>query len=289
MKVKAAAKINLMLDVLGTLPDGYHSLFMVMQSVSCFDTVCVEKTGKGGIEVEAPDSRVPAGENNIVYKAAKLFFAWTGMKNPGVRIGIEKRIPMAAGLAGGSADAAGTLYCLREMFAPDLPQQTLLGIGECVGADVPFSLTGGTALCMDKGGVIAPLRPLSDCFVVLCKPDMDVSTKNAYQKIDEAPRLRHLDKNAMLYAVHNGDFSLLCEKAGNVFEQVIEVPQRPYIKGVMRECGATLSLMSGSGPTVYGLFAKEADAKRSAARLLKRFSDVYVCKPVLSGIEVLEK
>lgn len=289
MKVNAAAKINLMLDVLGTLPDGYHSLFMVMQSVSCFDTVCVEKTDRGGIEVEAGDSRVPAGEDNIVYKTAKLFFEKTGVENPGVRIGIEKRIPMAAGLAGGSADAAGTLYCLREMFAPELDRCTLLTLGERIGADVPFALTGGTALCMDKGGVIAPLRQLSDCFVVLCKPDMDVSTKNAYQKIDEAPHLRHLDKNAMLYAVHNGDFPLLCEKAGNVFEQVIEVPQRPYIKGIMRECGASLALMSGSGPTVFGLFARETDAKRCALRLQDRFSDVHLCKPVSCGVEVLEK
>ena len=289
MKVNAAAKINLMLDVLGLLPDGYHSLFMVMQSVGLYDTLCVEKTESGTIEVASENSRMPAGKRNIVYKAAELFFKQTKTENPGVRIAIEKRIPMAAGLAGGSADAAGTLYCLRKLFAPELPAQKLLLLGEQVGADVPFALTGGTALCMEKGGVIAPLRALADSFVVLCKPDMDVPTPNAYKKIDEAPRLRHLDKNTMLYAAHNGDFSLLCEKAGNVFEQVIEVPQRPYIKGVMRECGASLALMSGSGPTVFGLFLKRADAEACAERLRNRFHEVFLCEPAKRGIEVLEK
>ena len=282
MQVQAAAKLNLMLDVVGTLPDGYHSLFMIMQSVTLCDTVRVAETD-GGIAVACADARVPANEHNIVYKAAKLFFETTG-KTAGVRSEIDKRIPMAAGLAGGSADAAGTLYCLRAMFAPALTDRALCEIGERVGADVPFALTGGTALCMERGGVIAPLRGLDPCWFVLCKPDMDVSTKAAYQKLDEAPRLRHLDKNAMLYAVHKGDMALLCEKAGNVFEQVVEVPLRPHIKGVMRECGASLTLMSGSGPTVYGLFLQEADAARCAKRLQKEFHEVHVCRSAERGV-----
>ena len=283
MQVQAAAKLNLMLDAVGTLPDGYHSLFMIMQSVTLYDTVSVTETD-GGIAVACADARVPTDERNIVHKAARLFFEATG-KPAGVRIAIDKRIPMAAGLAGGSADAAGTLYCLRAMFAPALSDRALCEIGERVGADVPFALTGGTALCMERGGVIAPLRDLDPCWFVLCKPDMDVSTKAAYQKLDETPRLRHLDKNAMLYAVHKGDMALLCEKAGNVFEQVVEVPLRPYIKGVMRECGASLALMSGSGPTVYGLFFRKADAERCAERLQKKFREVYVCERAVRGIE----
>lgn len=288
MKVKAAAKINLMLDVLGTLPDGYHSLFMLMQSVSCYDTVTVERTDSGKIEILTDDPRVPTDEKNIAYKAVSAFFSGTGCKNTGISIRIEKVIPMAAGLAGGSADAAGVLYCLNRLFDTPLSEMQLAKIGEQVGADVPFALTGGTALCMDKGGVIAPLQPLSGKSVVLCKPDMDVSTVGAYKKIDEAERIRHMDKNAMLYAAHNGDYRLLCEKAGNVFEQVIEVPQRPVIKGIMRAHGADLTLMSGSGPTVYGLFSDEATAKKCADALHTRFREVHLCKTAEKGIEVVE-
>lgn len=288
MKVKAAAKINLMLDVLGTLPDGYHSLFMLMQSVSCYDTVTVERTNSGKIEILTDDPRVPTDEKNIAYKAAAAFFAGTQCENTGISIQIEKVIPMAAGLAGGSADAAGVLFCLNRLFGAPLSEMRLLKIGEQVGADVPFSLTGGTALCMDKGGVIAPLQPLSGKSVVLCKPDMDVSTVGAYKKIDEAERIRHMDKNAMLYAAHNGDYRLLCEKAGNVFEQVIEVPQRPVIKGIMRAHGADLTLMSGSGPTVYGLFSDEAAAQSCAAALHTQFREVHLCQTAANGIEVVE-
>ncbi len=288
MKVKAAAKINLMLDVLGTLPDGYHSLFMIMQSVSCYDTVTVERTSTGRIEICTDDLRVPTDEKNIAFQAAAAFFKATGIAHTGVSIAIDKNIPMAAGLAGGSADAAGVLYCMNALFGTCLSDLDLRKIGERVGADVPFALTGGTALCMDKGGVIAPLPPLTGKFVVLCKPDMDVTTVGAYRKIDEAERLRHTDKNAMLYAVHNGDYRLLCEKADNVFEQVIEVPKRPYIKGLMRECGADLTLMSGSGPTVYGLFSDSESAQSCFARLKAHFHEVQLCETTARAIEPVE-
>ncbi len=287
MRVKAAAKINLMLDVLGTLPDGYHSLFMIMQSVSCYDTVTVRRTDSGTIEIGTDDPNVPKGDKNIAYKAAQAFFEKTGTKNTGIHVEIGKVIPMAAGLAGGSADAAGVIYCLNTLFHTRLSDLALQRIGESVGADVPFALSGGTALCMDKGGVIAPLPPLTGKFVVLCKPNMDVSTVGAYKKIDEAARIRHADKNAMLYAAHNGNYRLLCEKADNVFEQVIEVPQRPVIKGVMRECGAQLALMSGSGPTVYGLFSDKAAAEACADRLRAQFTAVYLCETAERGIETV--
>lgn len=287
MKVKAAAKINLMLDVLGTLPDGYHSLFMVMQSVSCYDFVEVRKNDTGRIDILTDDPRVPKDEKNIAYKAAKAFFAATDTENTGITVHIEKHIPLSAGLAGGSADAAGVLYCLNELFGIDLPIQNLQRIGERVGADVPFALSGGTSLCMDKGGVIAPLMPIAGKYVVLCKPQMDISTVSAYKLIDEAARLRHTDKNAMLYAAHTGDYKLLCEKADNVFEQVIEVPDRPVIKGIMRAHGADLTLMSGSGPTVYGLFSDRALAAQCADALRKRFPETVLCETVGRGVETV--
>ncbi|MGN0520852.1 MAG: 4-(cytidine 5'-diphospho)-2-C-methyl-D-erythritol kinase, partial [Candidatus Fimenecus sp.] len=256
-------------------------------SVGCYDLVEVEKTETGRIEILTDDERVPKDEKNIAYKAADAFFAATALENTGISIAIEKHIPMAAGLAGGSADAAGVLYCLDTLFSADLAMQDLQRIGERVGADVPFALSGGTSLCMDKGGVIAPLLPLKGKFVVLCKPQMDVSTVSAYRLLDEAKRIRHADKNAMLYAVHTGDYKLLCEKADNVFEQVIEVPARPVIKGVMRSHGADLTLMSGSGPTVYGLFSDRKSAESCAAELKQQFPETVCCETVGRGVETV--
>lgn len=288
MKVQVAAKINLMLDVLGILPDGYHSLFMIMQSVDCCDVVTVQRRDRAQIEIVTDDKRVPTGKENIAYKAADAFFRATGVENTGISIAIEKHIPMAAGLAGGSADAAGVLYCLNSLFSAQLSDAQLRRIGESVGADVPFALTGGTALCMDKGGVIASLLPITDKYVVLCKPNMDVSTVGAYKLLDAAEHLRHADQTAMLYAAHNGDYAMVCEKAANVFEQVIEVPNRPYIKGVMREFGADLTLMSGSGPTIYGLFSQADAAKRCADRLRTEFREVHICKTTSTAIRTVE-
>lgn len=289
MKVKAAAKINLMLDVTGILPNGYHSLFMIMQSVNCYDTVRVDRTNSNEIKIVTSDERVPTDEKNIAYKAAKAFFEYNKMDTDcGIEIEIEKKIPMAAGLAGGSADGAGVIFALNSLFDTRLPLFTLCEIGEKVGADVPFSLHGGTALCTDIGGVIAPLPALSDCYIVLCKPDMDVSTLGAYKQIDEAPRIRHCDRNAMLFAMKNRDYSLMCKKAANVFEQVIEVPARPYIKSAMKKCGAELSLMSGSGPTVYGVFKNKDDAEKCVNALKKEFSNVILTVPCEKSVEIIE-
>lgn len=289
MKVKAAAKINIMLDVLGTLPNGYHSLFMIMQSVSCYDEVRVDRTDSGKIIIKTKDSRVPVDEKNIAHKAASAFFDYCKINNRGIEIEIEKNIPMAAGLAGGSADGAAVIYLLNELYGTSLSLFSMCEIGEKVGADVPFSITGGTALCMDAGGVIAPLPALENCYILLCKPEMDVSTKGAYKLIDEAQRLRHADKTAMLYAMKHSDYSLMCEKANNVFEQVIDVPKRPYIKAEMKRCGAQTALMSGSGPTVYGIFDDKDKALNCKNRLSKHFKEVFLTEPCKKSIEVIEK
>ena len=290
MKVKAAAKINLMLDVTGTLPNGYHSLFMIMQSVDCCDSVRVDLIKGDKIKILCADKRVPVNEKNIAYKAAKAFFEYNNIENNcGIEIEIDKKIPMAAGLAGGSADAAAVIFALNRLFDTKLPLFTLCEIGESVGADVPFSLHGSTALCMGTGGVIAPLPKLENCFVVLCKPDMDISTPNAYRQIDEAPRIRHCDRNAMLYAMKTGDYELMCRKAANVFEQVIEVPVRPHIKTTMKKFGADLALMSGSGPTVFGVFRERQDACKCAERLKREFDGVFLAKPCENSIEITEE
>ena len=284
MKVKVAAKINLMLDILKKLPNGYHSLFMIMQSIDLYDTISVEKNKQNKIVIECDNPDVPCNEKNIVYKCAKKFFDYANITDCGVTIKIEKKIPMAAGVAGGSADGAGTLYCLNKLFDTDYSLKELCSIGVKVGADIPFSLNGGTAVVLGIGDVVAPVKNLDDCYIVIVKPDQDVSTPEAYAQFDELNRVRHLDRVSMIDAVATGDYEKICSLCGNVFEQAVEVPKRPHIKNTMRKFGADACCMSGSGPTVFGLFSDEENAKQCCEKLKAKYKDVYICKPVSAGI-----
>ena len=284
MKVKVAAKINLMLDILKKLDNGYHSLFMIMQSINLYDTVCVEKNNENKIIIECDNPKVPCNEKNIVYKCAMKFFEYSGVTDYGVTIKIEKRIPMAAGIAGGSADGAGTLYCLNKLFDTNYSIKELCEIGVKVGADIPFSLNGGTAVVLGVGDVVAPVKSIDKCYAVIVKPDQDVSTPEAYAQFDALSRVRHLDRVSMIDAVSNGDYKKICSLCGNVFEQAVEVPKRPHIKNTMRKFGADACCMSGSGPTVFGLFSNEDDAKECYEKLKSKYSEVYICQPVESGI-----
>lgn len=284
MKVKVAAKINLMLDILKRLDNGYHSLFMIMQSVDLYDTVTVEKNNEYKIVIKCDTEGVPCNEKNIAYKCANAFFKACDIENQGITIEIEKNIPMAAGTAGGSADGAGVLYCLNKIFNTNLTITELAEIGAKVGADIPFSLTGGTAIALNTGNVIAPVKDLPECYIVLCKPDQDVSTPEAYAQFDALTRVRHLDRVSMIEAISSGDYENICAYCGNVFEQAVEVPKRPHIKGVMRKCGADAYCMSGSGPTVFSLFSDKEKAEDCYNKLSKKYDSVYLCKPANKGI-----
>lgn len=284
MKVKVAAKINLMLDILKKLSNGYHSLFMIMQSVDLYDTITVEKNNESKIIIKCDTDGVPCNEKNIAYKCANTFFSACDIEDKGITIEIQKNIPMAAGTAGGSADGAGVLYCLNKIYNTNLSHMQLCEIGAKVGADIPFSLTGGTAITLNTGNVIAPVKDLPECYIVLCKPDQDVSTPEAYAQFDALSRVRHLDRVSMIEAISNGDYENICEYCGNVFEQAVEVPKRPHIKGVMRKCGADAYCMSGSGPTVFGLFSDKEKAEDCYNKLTKKYDSVYLCKPTNKGI-----
>lgn len=284
MKVRAAAKLNLMLDMVKKLDNGYHSLFMVMQSVSLYDTVDVQQNNLGKIIIESDNSEMPKDSTNIAYKCAEKFFDTVGISQRGITIGIGKNIPMAAGIAGGSADGAAVLYCLNRIYGANLSNAELCEIGSKVGADIPFSLTGGTAVVLNTGNVIAPVKPLSDCKIIIVKPQQDVSTKLAYAMLDSVQRLRHLDRVGMLEAAANGDYKGICSKCGNVFEQAVEVPERPYIKSTMRNHGADACLMSGSGPTVFGLFSDNEKADLCFSELKNNYENVFKCSPVNKGI-----
>ncbi len=286
VKVNAPAKINLFLDILGKLEGGFHSLFMIMQAVSLSDEITVQKTDKNGIFLTCSDERLPQDEHNIAYKAAAAFFEYTKIE-PCVSVNVEKRIPFAAGLAGGSADAAGVIVGLDRLFGTELPLFSLCEIGARVGSDVPFCITGGTCLSQNRGEVLAPLKPLKDCFIVLAKPSKGVSTAEAYAAADST-QLYHPDCLKMLEVCANGDFDAICSNAGNVFEQVIEVPERVEIKRIMRSHAAKLCQMSGSGPTVFGIFDNEENAKASASEIQKICPEVFVTKPFNCGAKVID-
>lgn len=288
MKIKAYAKVNLMLDILGRLPNGYHNLWMIMQSVSLCDTVEITKNNSGEITLSCSKAGIPLNEKNIAHKAATAFFEYTGTENCGIHIHIEKAIPSEAGLAGGSADGAAVIKALNEMFSAKLTDRQLCRIGKKVGADVPFCIMGGTCLAQNIGEVLSHLEDIPDCYFVLAKPEMGVSTKEAFESVDNASWIKRPDKEKMLLAAANGNFEEMLKLSANVFEQVIEVPERVEIKKVMRQSGAKLSLMSGSGPTVYGIFEKEKDAENCAEKLKGFIKDVFIAQPVKQGLEIIE-
>lgn len=289
MELRAYAKINLMLDILGKTEDGYHSLFMIMQSVGLYDTITLEFTNKPGeISLSCDNESIPCNEKNIAHKAASAFFSESGIKNPGVHIHIEKRIPSEAGLAGGSADGAAVLVGLNDLLSAGLDVETLCGIGVKIGADIPFCIKGGTMVALDIGEVLAPLPPVRDNFYVLVKPDQGVSTKEAYDAFDTALNIRHTDKNGILRALSQGDENAAYPLIANVFEQFVEVPDRVTIKGAMRRHKALAYCMSGSGPTVYGIFDSEIRARSCVAELSKDFDNVYICKPKKVGVEIIK-
>ena len=282
---KAAAKINLMLDILTTLENGYHSLFMIMQSVGLYDTVSVESTDDGRISISCSEKKLPCDKSNIAYKAAEAFFDYTKITNKGIKIHIEKNIPFAAGMAGGSADGAAVIAALNDIYSAGLSQRELCAVGVKVGADVPFCLTGGTCLAQNIGEVLSPLADLPDCHIVLAKPERGVSTKEAYAAFDTAQNIRHLDTCGMLFAASKGDLNEICRRTKNVFEQLIEVPERVPIKSVLNRYGALAACMSGSGPTGFGIFDDESKAECAVESLRSFINQVYLVKPVKSGLE----
>ncbi len=288
MKIKAYAKLNLMLDILGLLENGYHNLWMIMQSVSLCDIVEVTETDTKKITLSASVDSIPTDEKNIAYKAAKAFFDFTKCENKGVHIHIEKHIPHEAGMAGGSADGAAVIKALDKIYGTNLRERDLCKIGKKIGADVPFCIVGGTCLAQNIGDILSPLEDIPECFFVLAKPKMGVSTKEAFHLADTATYLKRPKKDKMLLAAANGNFDEMCHLVSNVFEQVIEVPERVEIKKIMRQSGAKCSLMSGSGPTVYGIFDEKEKAEKCLEKIKEKIKDVFLATPVKCGLEIIE-
>lgn len=288
--VKAFAKINLLLDICAKRNDGYHDLLMIMQSVGLYDTVSVERIKGRNIVISCDDSDVPTDERNIAYKAAEAFFEATKVRQTsrGIHIDIQKRIPHAAGLAGGSADGAAVLTALNKIYDAGLSEGALCRIGATIGADVPFCLTGGTRLAQGIGEILSPVKALRRCYIVLAKPDSGVNTGAAFAQFDEEGKQHSPDSLGMLCAVQSRDLGAIASRLENVFEQFIEVPSRIYIKEIMRQNGALGTCMSGSGPTVYGIFEKKEEAENAVEALHSIVKDVHICMPKPYGCKITE-
>ena len=281
----AYAKINLHLDVLGKRPDSYHNLSMIMQSISLHDTVTVEIAPGSGFEILCDDPAIPTDARNIAWKAARAF-RYTG----GLRIAIEKRIPSGAGLAGGSADAAAVLAALRDMAAPDMPDEELRSIGARVGADVPFCLLGGCCLAQGIGDILTPLPCLPQAYAVaLVKPEFSVSTAQAYAAIDamaseDAMELRRPDTARAVAHAKQGNWESLFPLCANVFEQAIPLPGLEWAKAQAMQSGALLCRMTGSGSAVFAVYPRGASNEILCA-LEALGSKAAAYAPVGLGIE----
>ena len=259
--IKAHAKINLGLDVIGKRPDGYHEVQMIMQSVGLCDLLTLERADQGIILTTDSDN-LPSTEDNLVYKAAKLMFDTFRIPG-GVHIHLQKVIPIAAGLAGGSTDAAAAIKGINRLFDLELPLSRQMELGVSIGADVPYCILGGTALAEGIGEKLTPLSPAPDFYIVLAKPDISVSTKYVYENLDLTSVKKHPDIKGMAGAIEAGSLQGILDRLGNVLETVT-VPVYPVIGSIkrrMRELGAVNSLMSGSGPTVFGIFLSERQAE----------------------------
>ncbi len=277
---RSYAKINLTLDVLGKRPDGYHDVEMVMQTVSLFDLIIADKTADS-IRISTNLRYLPCNEKNIAYKAAALFFAETGIKG-GVKFLIHKNIPVAAGLAGGSGNAAAALCALNALYNTGMSEEELCRLGAQLGADVPFCIKGGTMLASGIGEVLTPLPQMPPSYVLIVKPQINISTAAIYEGIDQAPISRRPDTKAMIRSLEEGELSAVADNLCNVMEAVTET-MHPIIAGIknkMGKNGALGALMSGSGSAVFGLFDSFEKAKLSADSFFYQFSDVYLCRTI---------
>lgn len=273
LTLAAHAKINLFLDVVGRRADGYHDIESVMQTVSLADTVTVsvlEGRGEPMISLTVSDPRIPSDGRNLAWRAAEKFISVSGVRDS-ISINIDKRIPAAGGLAGGSTDAAAVLSALNALYGSPIDSDMLRRIGAELGADIPFCLVGGTVETLGIGEVLTPLSPIPDCDILIVRPHETVSTAEAYRKIDALPALPpHPSVSDMKDAIACGSLADIARAAYNIFEKTMPPDSEIHmIKRTLDGCGAVMSMMSGSGATVFGIFSDRSDADAAADALSK--------------------
>lgn len=279
LELKALAKINLGLDVLGRRENGYHDVRMVMQTIYLYDNVTLKKTKAPGIWLTTNLYYLPTDDRNVAYKAAKMLMDEFKIEG-GIKITLDKRIPVAAGMAGGSSNAAAVLVGMNRLFELGLSEQELLERGVKLGADVPYCIMRGTVLAEGIGEILTTLPPMPKCFILVAKPNISVSTKTVYERLDAHEIEDHPDIDGVLAGLKAGDLKKIAGAMGNVLERVTvkDYPIIEEIKNIMKEEGALGAMMSGSGPTVFGIFDDKAVAKRAQQKIkrLEPAKQVYV-------------
>ena len=268
MRLQAFAKINLGLDVLGKREDGYHEVRMIMQTIRMYDQLDMRKSVEPGIHLTTNKKYIPVDENNLVWRAAKLMMDTCGIIE-GVSIHLHKVIPVAAGMAGGSSDAAATLVGMNRLFHCGLSKEKLMELGVQIGADVPYCVLRGTALAEGIGEKLTVLPPMPDCWILIGKPGISVSTKYVYTTLDLNTDTVHPDIDGMKKALEDGNLYGITERMGNVLQDVTipAYPEVERIKEQMKTLGAVNAMMSGSGPTVFGMFDNEEKAQEACQKL----------------------
>ena len=278
MIVTAHGKLNLSLDVLGRGADGYHDMRMVMQSVRFGDELDIELRQDGLFSIDPGQDYLPSDERNLALRAARLFLDGTGL---GVRIRVTKRIPVCAGMGGGSADAAAVLRALNELTGAGRTADELCRLGLQVGSDVPFCVLEGTALAEGRGEKLTPLPALADCAIVICKPAFAISTPELFGRIDSRKSRLRPDTAGIIAALRAGDLTGVARRTYNVFEDVLDRRQGAIaaIKSALTDMGAAGAAMTGSGSAVFGLFADDGDARRAYEALSARYRECFLTRP----------
>ncbi|MNH88557.1 4-diphosphocytidyl-2-C-methyl-D-erythritol kinase [compost metagenome] len=276
---KAPAKINLSLDVLYKRADGYHDVEMIMTMVDLADRIEMQELPRDTIIISSQAGYIPLDEKNLAFQAARLIKDRYDVKQ-GVYIHLDKKIPVAAGLAGGSSDAAATLRGLNRLWKLDIPIEEMQKLGAELGSDVPFCVSGGTAIARGRGEKLEPIVSPPQCWVILAKPPINVSTADVYGKLRASEIKHHPSTEEVVKAIYNKNFEQLCSNLGNVLEEVTLqlYPEVRHLKECMQRLGADGVLMSGSGPTVFGLVSKEAKVPRIYNGLRGFCKDVYAVR-----------
>lgn len=282
LKTTAHAKLNLTLDVIGMRPDGYHDLRMVMQEISLGDEITLTLENEGPWRVTTGSGEIPCDERNLAVRAAKLFFEAANIKKPGLTVRIEKRTPVMAGMGGGSSDGAAVLRLLQAHYKAPLPEKTLYQLAEQVGSDVPFFLFGGTALAEEKGQILTRLPAMPKCDIVLCKPNFPISTPELFQAVDREEIQNRPEASAMIAALEAGSLDRVAAALGNVFAPIIfrTHPEMAGIQKTLLNHGALNAAMTGSGPTMFGLFSERKAAEAAYTALKTQYPDTFLTKPV---------
>ena len=289
LKVRAWAKINLGLDVTGRREDGYHLLRSVMQTLDLHDTLEIEESSPGSALVRTDNPELPDGDDNLITRAARAILQ-SYAPDAGVSIHVRKRIPLAAGLAGGSADAAATLLGIRSLLGLRIPDDELMDMGGCLGADVPYCIKGGTALAEGIGEVLTDLPSMPDCAIVLAKPRVAVSTEEIYRRLDGGKPAAAPDIDAQIEALERHDLRGIAARLGNVLESVTSAlcPEVTRIKERLLSMGALGAQMSGSGPTLFGIFDDEKKAGHacSVIKSEEEGTEVFLTRPRTAGLQI---